>query len=88
MPDSIPQDTPDHPAIDASMSKRYWLFWWHAYEAGGGMFDFVGSFDSAQDAVSFHQSDEHGHDRGMVFDFNTKKYAAILHVDKGWVYFD
>jgi hypothetical protein len=81
MADSIPQDTPD-------FSKRYWLFWWYAYEAGGGMNDFAHSFDDTESAVNFHQADEFGHDRGHVFDSHSKKDAAILHVSKGWVYFE
>lgn len=31
--------------------KRFWLFGGHDYEIGGGMHDFVGSFDSLYDAT-------------------------------------
>jgi hypothetical protein len=30
--------------------KRYWLFFWDTYYPSGGMNDFLGSFDSVEEA--------------------------------------
>ena len=71
---SIPQDTPD-------FSRRYWLFsWWGGYGGSllGGMDDFVGSFDTIEDAVSRVTSEIYPHNEGMIFDVDNRKNVAIL----------
>ncbi len=79
--DSIPQD--DTPVIDTSKDKRFWLFMWHCYEADGGMFDFIGSFEAAKEATEYRS--EHEWDRGMIFDSETRQNDMVLHSTKGWI---
>lgn len=68
------------------MLKRYWLFSWEDYEAGGGMHDFHLDYDTIEngeeDAPPF---DENGH----IFDSELKKIVSDWDsVIKRWVRVD
>ncbi len=77
MTDSSVSNSPD-------FSKRYWLFMWYRYEADGGMFDFVGSFDTIDQAISYNNPDADWN-CGMVFDSASRLNAMVLHAERGWI---
>lgn len=54
--------------------KRYLVFHWENYEAGGGMEDFINDFDDLQEAIaSLGEISEY--DRAHVWDTEERKIA-------------
>lgn len=62
--------------------KRFWLFAGDAYECGGGMKDFIESFDTVDDAIK-HLVDG-GSDWAHVLDTQENVIAAKRECNESW----
>lgn len=65
--------------------KRYWLFSGQIYYPGGGMDDFIGSYDTVDEAKAvFPAEDDYRYSWAHIFDF--EKELVIFELGKSsWV---
>lgn len=78
--DSIPQDPLD-------FSKRYWLFGYPEYEAGGGINDFIASYDTIEEAQISGEAlqGDRTLDYMHIFDSKSLKEAShFTYYSNGW----
>lgn len=68
---SDPHTIPQKPTFD----KRYWLFMNEHYEAGGGIYDFAGSYESLAETEAAFIND--GNHSAHIFDSQIKKVVAV-----------
>ncbi len=79
MTDSSVSNSPD-------FSKRYWLFGYPEYEAGGGMNDFISSHDDIEDAQQYSESlrSERAIDYMQIFDSQERQEVRYWNYYHGW----
>lgn len=70
--------------------KKYMLFCFPTYTAGGGFGDFIGSFDSLQEAINYayNHIETEGHDceySGQIVDAESGDVIMFLNYDHVWM---
>ncbi len=62
--------------MNGGTSKRFWLFAGMEYYPGGGMADFIDSYDTLEEAKAtkdFADAEESGHEWAHIYDTETGK---------------